>query len=278
MKITIQKKQRTFTQIDNQLINDHRLSMESIGLFSYLWSKPNDWEYFKAEIMSRFNVGERALKTALDLLQDCGYISIKRQKDLKGRFISSVWTLCDKGSLFNNKLEEQKTEMPMAEKPHMDFPQVDFARVENAELLIKNNTNTEYTNKDITKKNIKKEIQENNFEEFWQLYDYKKSKSKAISSYQKALKLATHEQIIEGLKKYINFRGDDAQYWKHPTTWLNSQSWLDEYKPKFINSQNLSKHEKNRLQLEKFLKETSNYEDENDNMININDWSNDNDF
>lgn len=70
------------------------------------------------------------------------------------------------------------------------------------------------------------------FEEFWNLYDYKKAKPKAEQAYKKSLKITSHEEIIKGVEAYKKARGDDKQYWKHPTTWLNAQAWSDEYTAK----------------------------------------------
>ncbi len=77
-----------------------------------------------------------------------------------------------------------------------------------------------------------KEINNERFEEFWNLYDYKKSKPKAILAYEKAIKIDSHENILNGVKAYIKARGNDKQYWKHPTTWLNAHAWQDEYSTK----------------------------------------------
>jgi hypothetical protein len=74
-----------------------------------------------------------------------------------------------------------------------------------------------------------KNINNDRFTQFWNLYDYKKSKPKAISAYEKALKVDNHDNIIIGVNAYIKARGVDKQFWKHPTTWLNNQSWLDEH-------------------------------------------------
>ena len=77
-----------------------------------------------------------------------------------------------------------------------------------------------------------KEINNERFEEFWNLYDYKKSKPKAMLAYGKAIKIDSHENILNGVKAYIKARGNDKQYWKHPTTWLNAHAWQDEYSTK----------------------------------------------
>lgn len=70
---------------------------------------------------------------------------------------------------------------------------------------------------------------EDQFEEFWNLYNYKKGKPKALAAYKICIKKTTHQQILEGVKKYNETKGTESKYWKHPTTWLNAESWNDEY-------------------------------------------------
>lgn len=91
-------------------------------------------------------------------------------------------------------------------------------------------------------KNNKKEESEN-FQIFWNKYDYKKSRSKALASFKTALKKESFENIIAGLENYIKNRGTDPKFWKHPTTWLNSESWSDEYKTKKDNHNNFNKQD-----------------------------------
>lgn len=82
---------------------------------------------------------------------------------------------------------------------------------------------------------------ESNFETFWNKYNYKTSKPKAQKSFESALKIDKFENILEGVDKYINHRGKDPKYWKHPTTWLNNQCWNDEYQTKQDNHNNFNK-------------------------------------
>jgi hypothetical protein len=80
------------------------------------------------------------------------------------------------------------------------------------------------------------------FNEFWNLYPNKKSKPKALLLYKKLAD--KHEDIIAGLKVEIEYRkwAENKNktgakifvpFWKHPTTWLNGQCWLDEYTGEF---------------------------------------------
>lgn len=90
--------------------------------------------------------------------------------------------------------------------------------------VMRNDTQTTTTKE---AKKIRKDI--DRFDEFWDLYNYKKSKPKAEVAYKNALKSTTHENIIKGVKSYLKARGVDKQFWKHPTSWLNQGCWDDDY-------------------------------------------------
>ena len=67
------------------------------------------------------------------------------------------------------------------------------------------------------------------FNQFWNLYDKKVSKPKAITAYKKALKKVDHQTIMDALKQQKKlWVGKDKSYIKHPTTWLNQECWDDE--------------------------------------------------
>lgn len=68
------------------------------------------------------------------------------------------------------------------------------------------------------------------FDEFWDLYDKKKSKPEAKKKFELALKKESFENIMLGLQSYVKSRGTDTTYWKHPATWLNKECWNDEHK------------------------------------------------
>ena len=94
--------------------------------------------------------------------------------------------------------------------------------------------------------NVNKKEESENFQIFWKKYDYKKSKSKAEASFKTALKKESFENIIAGLENYIKNLGTDPKFWKHPTTWLNSGSWSDEYKTKKDNHNNFKTQDYNK--------------------------------
>lgn len=87
-----------------------------------------------------------------------------------------------------------------------------------------NNERTLYKNTN----NIKN-IYIDQFNEFWNVYNKKVSKPKAITAYNRALKKVDHRTIMDALKKQKKlWVGKDKAYIKHPTTWLNQECWEDE--------------------------------------------------
>jgi len=64
------------------------------------------------------------------------------------------------------------------------------------------------------------------FDEFWSKYPRKVAKKAARLAYQRALKIATHSEIMEGVRG-IQFT--ELQFCPHAATWLNGERWGDEY-------------------------------------------------
>lgn len=76
----------------------------------------------------------------------------------------------------------------------------------------------------------------NEFENLWELYPNKKSKSKAMKSYIKARSRkqnpVTYEAVKKGIEAYnehIKKTGVDIQYVKHGSTWFFQECWNDDY-------------------------------------------------
>lgn len=69
------------------------------------------------------------------------------------------------------------------------------------------------------------------FDEFWNTYDHKVGRKKALSAYKTALKKATPDLLIAAAAQYVAWvkaEGKHPQFTKHPATWLNGEHWNDE--------------------------------------------------
>ena len=65
------------------------------------------------------------------------------------------------------------------------------------------------------------------FTEFWKHYPKKIGKGQAVRAWVSNDCEAISDEIIKALKKYPF--SEDRQYIKHPSTWLNSWSFLDTF-------------------------------------------------
>lgn len=67
------------------------------------------------------------------------------------------------------------------------------------------------------------------FEDFWNAYPKKVKRGTAFLAWTKAAKQDDPKIIIAAACAFASSRaGQDEKFTPHPTTWLNSQSWLDE--------------------------------------------------
>jgi hypothetical protein len=64
------------------------------------------------------------------------------------------------------------------------------------------------------------------FDEFWSIYPKRVAKPDAKAKFAKAMRRASFEEIMAGLRRYIA-KTDDAP-WCNPSTWLHNDRWADE--------------------------------------------------
>jgi hypothetical protein len=70
------------------------------------------------------------------------------------------------------------------------------------------------------------------FEQFWRTYPRRIGKGAARKAFEKALKLATFEEIMTGITRQLPYYSSrEQQFIPHPTTWLNQERWADEPQP-----------------------------------------------
>lgn len=73
------------------------------------------------------------------------------------------------------------------------------------------------------------DTEKNTFDSFWSAYPRRIAKANAGKAWQKAIKGADPQTIIDAAAKYAtSVNGKDKQFVKHPATWLNGGCWDDE--------------------------------------------------
>lgn len=121
-----------FTTTSNTIIRDERLTWKARGIFNYLWSMPDDWDFYAKEVAKHAKDGIHSLDSGLDELAKYGYLERTRLRDKKGRFGAPVWVLHD------DPADAQK---PKCDFPILDNPILEKPILENRTLLNKYLTN-----------------------------------------------------------------------------------------------------------------------------------------
>lgn len=205
MKIDFRKDKIPFTQVANDVLNDSKLSAKAKGIYAYLYSKPEGWNFAIDRIKDDFSDGRLAINTGLRELEKEGYLL--RQKEKTGRVVYLLKSQMTKIDIRGIKPDDENRNL---RKP------------QSAEIDTISNKDTKVI-KNINNKNI-------SFDQFWSEYPRKTAKAVAQRAW---IKIKPDEkllnEILEGLRKYKNTdQWKDPRYIPHPATFLNQRRWEDE--------------------------------------------------
>jgi hypothetical protein len=115
----IRKIQTPFTQISNEMLNRKDLSLTAKGLFAYMFSKPDGWNFTINSMAKQLKEGTTAIGNALKDLKELGYIEYVKFSDGTGEYV-----LRHEPDLKNDDLnpEDQNLEMPNFENAYLAKP------------------------------------------------------------------------------------------------------------------------------------------------------------
>lgn len=91
----IKRTNRNYTNVSNAVIRDSRLSWKARGIFVYLWSQADNWDFYVSEIAKHATDGVRALRNGLKELEKLGYLIRKNKQAKEGGFDGMEWILID---------------------------------------------------------------------------------------------------------------------------------------------------------------------------------------
>lgn len=88
------KRQRPFTQIDNEIVNNSALTWQAKGMLAYLLSKPDGWTFFEDDLVKRSDNGKSSVRSILKELLETGYlIRGERMRDENGYWKGYPYTV-----------------------------------------------------------------------------------------------------------------------------------------------------------------------------------------
>ena len=95
----IKRGRSNYTNTDNKLVRDNTLHWGPRGLFNYMWSQADNWQFYVKELVKHSPGGETELRNYLNELEEHGYLKRTPRHDGAGKFGGMDWILSDVGGL-----------------------------------------------------------------------------------------------------------------------------------------------------------------------------------
>lgn len=184
--------QKRFTTVDNTVLNDTSLSWKAKGLFVYLWSQADEWEFYETEVVKHSTDGIRSMRAGLHELEEKGYLSRKRER-VGNRLRGSIWLLSETPQKLQNVTLQNDS--------------LQNVNLQNSTLTNTNNNNTNNNNNNITTTTGTTEI--GSVYEFWEsnvgsLSPYLIEEIQAIYEDWEKVSKQPKEMILESIKMALD--------------------------------------------------------------------------
>ncbi len=202
----VRRRNGSFTVVNNSIFNDERLSMEALGLLTWLLSKPDNWHVIQSHIASVFKIGRDKTYRVIRELIDCGYLVKRLNRDEEGEFSGITYILYDNPP---NIDVSPLTDFPDADKPNAENPR-----------LVKTNSKQEL------------KVEENPlFDAFWKSYPNKTGKVYAHKLFSK-LSAQDQNAVVASMPKFLAWISERRKTFKdysppNPSTYLNQRRFDD---------------------------------------------------
>lgn len=192
-----------FTQIPNAWARDERIGYRAKGILLLLMSHQDGWRITLEHLVDGPD-GISAIRTAIQQLEQAGYLQRSLLRDNKNRVEGSEWVISDPFEIADENLilENLKSENLKSE-------------------------NQRHKNTNIKENQVKENYIEA-FESFWSFYPRKTGKGSARTAFEKALKKTTADELLAAVEVYSKSNLPEPQFIPHPATWLNQERWADD--------------------------------------------------
>lgn len=90
----IKRANAPFTLIPNSILVDTDISAKAKYLYIYLFSKPNNWEFYTSNVLSEMKEGRDSYLAGIKELIDNGYIT-RTQNRVNGKFKGNIYTFVE---------------------------------------------------------------------------------------------------------------------------------------------------------------------------------------
>lgn len=159
MSVIRVNKNRNYTCMSNEHLQDKNLSLKAKGLLSLVLTLPDAWKYSIRGLASICKESAGCISAVLNELEEAGYLKRSQLRDESGR-LSEMEYIFSESPCADNSLTEQSappyteiphTDSPCTEKPDAVNPNTEIPCMGNA---AQSNTNQSTTNQSITDQSI----------------------------------------------------------------------------------------------------------------------------
>lgn len=84
-------KHNPYTSINTTIASDTRISWKAKGIWLYAFSRPDDWKFYKSDLLKQSRDGEESLQTGLKELEAAGYLHRCTKHNEKGQILGWEW-------------------------------------------------------------------------------------------------------------------------------------------------------------------------------------------
>jgi hypothetical protein len=222
-KYILRNRTSGFTTVSNNVIHALKSNLPALGLYLYLLSLPDNWEFYKTQIAKECSMGINKLDKLLKVLSSFELVQYGQKRSITGQFENFYIDIYDIESIKINKLQNQKNEpvQPVYENRAT-------VTVAPSQSAIKE---TIQNKKEKTNISCSSESDERNlfFDKFWKIYPRKQKKKESKKTWKK-IDDKIMPLILEDVKKRYDlyWRFKQKEYIPLPTTYLNGCLWEDE--------------------------------------------------
>ena len=219
-------KEDNFVIIDKAFLLNEEISLKAKGLLALLLSYPDNWQFYKAEIVQHTTDKENSLNSGLKELIENGYIVRKQRKDKNGKFEGYEYHVYEKPST-----EKPSTEKPSTEKPSTEKPSTEKPSTEKPILLNNKNTKNKNTKNKNTKTTPLPELV-SEFKEWYSKYPHPRNEQQTMKNYINTRKTYSAEQLMTALNNYlaeIEEQHTDKRYIKYSTNFVGQEKAFVDY-------------------------------------------------
>lgn len=103
----IRRQVNGFVQIKNEVLTDNNLSLKAKGLYAYLYSKSDSWDFSYERIAKEQRDGDESVMSGLKELEEQGYLLRKKRQDGRVAYFlrwdkTKPWPVDSPGDKHNN--------------------------------------------------------------------------------------------------------------------------------------------------------------------------------